>query len=87
MLADAIPLAPRPQAYPLRDGQVFAGERSANRILDVEGDGDRFYGLAVGRGTPRDRNYRARKMVPAARARVGFRLSQGALQARGAGTV
>src|ERR1700722_9360389 len=59
--ANAVTLAARPQANPLRNGQVPARSGSANRILDVESDNDGLQRLAMGRGTPRDSDYRPGK--------------------------
>src|SRR6266700_2839587 len=52
--ADAVTLAARPQANPLRDGQILSRDRSANRVVNVEGDGDGFHRLTRRGGTPLD---------------------------------
>src|ERR1700687_108745 len=59
--ADAISLAARPQANPLRDCEILARSGAANRVVDVERDGYSFNCLPVVRGTPRDSHYGARK--------------------------
>ena len=46
-LADAIALAARPQANPLRDGQVLAGHCAADRSFHMERDGDGLDRLAA----------------------------------------
>src|SRR5260221_100398 len=56
---EAVALAVRPQANPLRDSQILAGSGSTNRVLDAKGDGDRFDGLAVSGETPRNGSDRA----------------------------
>src|SRR5437660_3519938 len=56
---DAIALPARPQANPLRDGQILAGSGATNRVLDVKSDGDRFHRLPLGRGTARNGSDRA----------------------------
>ena len=60
-LADPVALAARPQANPLRDGQIFAGSGAANRVLNVEGNGDGFDRLAACGGAARDRGHGSRK--------------------------
>src|ERR1700686_1216327 len=60
-IADAIPLAARPQADPLRDREILARSGAANRVVAAERDGNRLCCLPVVRGTPRDRHYSPRK--------------------------
>src|SRR5579862_5217738 len=59
--ADAVALAARPQANPLRNGQVFAGDGATKRILDVEGDGDCLHCLGASGWMIRDRPYSAQE--------------------------
>ena len=66
--ADAVALAARPQANPLRDGQILTRSGAANRVLNVECDGNRLDRLAAGCRTTRNRSDGARKIIPAARA-------------------
>src|SRR5260370_32580462 len=60
-LAHAVALATRPQANPLRYGQILARCGSANRILNVEGNGNRFDRLSLGRSVTLNRNDSAGK--------------------------
>src|ERR1017187_1082068 len=57
----AVALAARPQANPLRDGQILARRGSADRVLNVEGNGNRFDRLARGRRMTCNRNDSAGK--------------------------
>src|SRR5579859_188444 len=63
-LADAVPLPARPQPNPLRDGQLLAGRRAANRLLDMKRDRDRLDCLPARRRTPRHARDRPGKNDP-----------------------
>src|SRR5271169_6636567 len=54
LFADTVTLGARPQANPLRDGQILTGTGAADGALNVERDGNRLHRLAVACGTARD---------------------------------
>src|SRR6266700_5365745 len=59
--ADAVALAARPQANPLRDGQVFSRNGPANCVVDMKGDGHGFDDLRAGGRTAPNGGDRAGK--------------------------